>query len=207
MSLKFGQQLGKEARRADIARRAAQGQSLRFIASDLAVSVATVRRDLEIVRAEWRDSALSAMGDRVAAHLAAIAEVKREAFAAFERSKLEEVDTVTVVEYEIVTGTDGKQSRKPVGQRTTRHVRQRLPEVKYLDTVLRALARESKLLGLDKAPPRGAKTIINAPNAGPIIAIDVDKLTIAELEVLEGAASKGVIEHKPTEGTPGESSN
>lgn len=195
MSLKFGQRLSVEERRAEVSRRATQGESLRFMANELAVSVATIRKDLTAVRDEWRESAKAAAGERVASQLATLETIRREAFAAFERSKAEEIETVTVIEYEVTPGADGKPgTRKPVAQRTTRYVRQRLPDAKYLDTVLRTMEREAKLLGLDKAT--GKTTIINN-GSGPVIAIDVAKMSDAELEMLDRVASVGVIEHKP----------
>ena len=56
------------------------------------------------------------------------------------------------------------------------------------------MEREAKLLGLDKAT--GKTTIINN-GSGPVIAIDVAKMSDAELEMLDRVASVGVIEHKP----------
>lgn len=85
----FGNLLPKEDRRAQAAKLYVRGWTTRQIGQHLGVSHVTVALDLKELRAEWQESRLSAYDEWIAVELAKLGEIESEAWAAWEKSKLD----------------------------------------------------------------------------------------------------------------------
>ena len=75
------------ARRADVARLRNAGMRMEAIARELNVSVATVSRDCDVLRSEWRARAAGKYDDLLAAELEQLVSVRQHAWQGFEESK------------------------------------------------------------------------------------------------------------------------
>ena len=110
------------------------------IARRLGVSQGQVSYDLKIVRKRYREVQLQEIGDKVALAVMQYQEIMREAWEAWERSKLDAMKTVTEE-----TLFDDEVRTKLV-----KYVEGRLPGAEYLRTVLGCLQAIRELEGLDK---------------------------------------------------------
>lgn len=105
------------------------------------VSVATISKDLSALRADWLEQSLENTGERIALELARIARVEREAWAGWERSHGPHVEETMVTR----PGAKGKSGVGEVRRKTVPLA----GDPRFLRTVLDAIERRCKLLGLD----------------------------------------------------------
>jgi hypothetical protein len=124
-------------RRREVARRYSRGEAQWEIARALRVNAATITRDLDAVRKEWRAEALGDLGKVVAEQLARIDECERQAWAGWAKSQ-ENAETLRAKKRGDVAETE-KVSKGQAG------------DPRFLDVVLRCVERRCKLLGIE--PP------------------------------------------------------
>jgi hypothetical protein len=126
------------------------------IAASLAISTATVKRELRDLQAEWRANAAESIEIHRERELQRLELIEREAFAEWERSKKDYSKEVT--ERLKMPGkgedTEGFETEAKVVKRETGG---RLGDPRLLEIVIRAQDARRKLLGLD-APTKVAPT-------------------------------------------------
>lgn len=201
MSGRLAKQLEREKRDAEVMRRLVEGQSYRTISAETGVSLSTIGKISGNARAEWRKQRLDSVDEIIAAEVAVIRHVRAEAFRAFQQSKEDEIETRTHVEYSATTDPQtGQIVKTPVRTDTVRTVRARLPDAKYLDTVMKTADRLAKLLGLDPKPNA-------APGEGQgvgdlFVTINLQELPDDELETMHKLYKRAArtIEHSPDAG-------
>jgi len=187
-------------KRTEIARRRAQvadwyceGKTVYAIAELAGVHHATITRDLQAIRQEWREQAAERIGEAVAAELAKIDKLEREYWEAWRRSCK---DTVTVTDE---TNPDGSKHRE---QRTGQ-----AGNPAFLAGVQWCVGKRLDLLG---AMPAKRTEITGLPG-GPITVVSAHQLDDDQLAAIAGipddpiaaalAAGSGVA---PAGQTPGE---
>jgi len=130
-----------------IAREYLKGRFQHEIAADLALSLATVKRDLAKVRQRWLESSLRDFDALKAEQLAKVDAVEANAWTMWARSCERRVRT---------SNQDIEATRYP-GRNTRTDEEQGAGEPRYLQIALQCVERRSKLLGLD-APDKIART-------------------------------------------------
>lgn len=152
-----------EQRRVVITQRYLKGDYQADIARDLGVTQQQISKDLKAIRAAWLVSAVRDFDALKAQELARIDGVEREAWQAWERSRLDkEVSVTEQVEGEgsitVTKFPDGKEitTRKKLKARITREGQAGVPA--YLTVILACIERRCKILGLD-APQKFNITI------------------------------------------------
>lgn len=176
--------LSIEERRAEVARLSLAGFSQRQIADTLEVSQATICLDLQEVRKQWKESAISDYGEQVAQELQRLDNIYREAMQGWERSQQDEVVT------EERTGKNGYASTKTKPQAGT---------PSFLNTAKDAVDAKSKLLGLN-APEKHEVT-------GPELKVVIDEDffgNAARFEELGSESSEAYAAAISDTGTPSE---
>jgi hypothetical protein len=126
-------------RRRDVTDLYLKGWTQEAIARALAVCQATVSRDLEEVRSEWRESALRDFDEARSQELQKIDLIEREAWAAWQRSQ-------TPLSAAAITD-----DRK--GQVSRRSLKHSHGDPRFLDLVNKCVAQRCLLLGLHSVVP------------------------------------------------------
>lgn len=171
------------SRRRDVAKFYLRGWAQQDIAAKLEVDRTTVYRDLCAIHAEWREHRIADMDQLKAAELERIASLEREAWEAWERSKMP-------VEDRRVGRSSGQQgSRDYVEQRTLGGC----GNPKFLAVAMQCVERRCRLLGLD-APQKIAPT---DPSGDSPWGVAAEGLTDEQLEAL---AALGKLAAKATQG-------
>lgn len=150
-----------------VSRLHAMGYTLVEIAADLNVSKVTVFHDVQLIKKRYRESQLEAHAALVREKLEVLRHVRREAFAAWELSKLDATRRTTRQSPSVVVDLDGGKGTRRKGRRgsdptpdqlrdmfvseITDVVEGRLPASEYLGVILKTLEQERALLGLDEA--------------------------------------------------------
>jgi hypothetical protein len=160
-------------RRREVARRYSRGEAQWEIARALRVNAATVTRDLDAVRKEWRAEALGDLGKVVAEQLARIDECERQAWAGWAKSQ-ENAETLRARKRGDVAETE-KVSKGQAG------------DPRFLDVVLRCIERRCKLLGVE--PPAQRNQSLHLHLAG--LSDDEIEKRIAELQGRATRAPEG----------------
>jgi hypothetical protein len=121
--------------RKEIMRLMRRGWTQDMIAEQLGIAQETVSKDYRMILKEWHAQRTEMVEEEVTAKLAEYLEIRTEAWAAWERSK---------IDAEKVVNADGP------GYSTETKTREgRIPANEYLRTVLNCLQAERELLGLD----------------------------------------------------------
>lgn len=144
----------KERRAARITELYLQGAPVHLIADELGVNPQTVYKDVEGLRRQWRESAMSDFSDWVMLELERLGEVEREAWKAWRRSVGE---VVTVTRKEGITKSvslgDGASELVEVAPEVTTKTDDRAGDPRFLDVILKVSAQRAQLVGLN-APER-----------------------------------------------------
>jgi hypothetical protein len=128
-------------RRRHAARRYLRGETQWEIAFALEVDQATVSRDLKALREEWRANALMDVSARVAEELRKVDECEKCAWQAWARSQ----ENAEVLKARM-QGKDAVTEKTSKGQ---------AGDPRFLELVLKCVARRCELLGLDAAKREG----------------------------------------------------
>lgn len=121
------------------------------IAAELGTSQPTIARDLEAVKAGWRRQMLDDWATHKARELAALDEMERQAWAAWESSKRGTTRHQKWLKNEELSL--GEAASKPVPVRATTITRNQHGKPACMKQLLRISDRRVKLLGLDKPVP------------------------------------------------------
>jgi hypothetical protein len=105
------------------------------IATKFGIAQETVSKDYRMILKEWREQRVELAADEIETKLAEYREIRSEAWAAWERSKLDAEKETHVTGDSFSTTTRTKEGRTPANE--------------YLRTVLNCLQAERELLGLD----------------------------------------------------------
>lgn len=140
-----------DQRRGKVAELYVRGHSINAIAEAVGVSKHTVIRDMREVRAQWREQYADTFQRYTLEQIRKIDAVEQEAWEAWQASKQ---DAVTISRKE---PSDGDIE-------TTTTVKGQTGDPRYLEAILRAIERRSKLLGLDA--PEKVQWLIKDEQAG-----------------------------------------
>ncbi|HXT58785.1 MAG TPA: ECF-type sigma factor [Pirellulales bacterium] len=132
-----------DQRRRQVAELTLKGHRQSEIAAQLEVTQSTVSKDLQQVRAAWREAGVRDFEAAVSEQLETLALIQREAWLAWERSK-QPAHTA------VIQGADDE-------QRTRQTLKHRYGDPRLLQQVQRCLDRSRHLLGLDAALRRAAE--------------------------------------------------
>lgn len=111
-------------------------------------SLATVKHDVEALLKEWQEARLVETDELVTLELARIDEIIREAWAAWEKSKIEVKKNKTKAKGVPSVGGDGARRTVSIEQTTEDVIT--CGDPRYLDVINKALMERRKLLGLYK---------------------------------------------------------
>lgn len=125
-----------DERRAKVAELYVRGHSMAEIATVCGVHKCTIVRDVREIRKEWREQYADTYQRYTIEQIRKIDAVEKEAWEAWQASKQ---DAVTISRKEPADGDI----------ETTTTVKGQTGDPRYLETILRAIERRSKLLGLD----------------------------------------------------------
>ena len=126
-------------RRRQVADLYLQGWTQQQIAVEVSVGQGTISTDLKRIQKQWRESSVRDFDLAREVEIQKIDRIEREAWAAWERSKLPS---------QAATTTGDEHDRK-----TRRHVRNQYGDPRFLEQVNKCIASRRALLGLD-APSR-----------------------------------------------------
>lgn len=132
-------------RRAVVAQRYLQRETYAQIAAAVGVSSVTVWKDVQRIRAGWKESAEQAIGERIAQEMATLDEIERRAWLAWEASKSDIR----------VTYAETNDGSSKAGQRTTTTP----GDPRWAGIILDCVERRCKLLGID-APEKHQVSIV-----------------------------------------------
>jgi hypothetical protein len=149
-----------------------------MIARELGISEATVKRELRILKQEWRESALEDVGYMKQRELRKLDNLEREALEEWERSKGD--FSRSIVETQSSTGT--RQRTESGGQ---------TGDPRYLTAIIAIHDRRAKLYGLD-AP---TKTALTNPD-GSALAMTVMPDNQLEARIAELTRKLGMVDEK-----------
>jgi hypothetical protein len=190
-------------RRRKVAALAVKGYNQKQIAQELglppgAAGQVMVSKDLQAVRKEWQQSAVKDFDGAKVQQLAKLAELERELWAAWERSKSEAVETKVLRQLRKRVlgrgGEDGEEGDTPrdpslpeetvteeVGRRKEHSRKQRDGNPAFAQAILHVVQEENELYGL--------KVKDNSPSTSPpVVAFDVREAgTDEQAEGEEGA--------------------
>lgn len=148
----------REIRRNIVAELRLKGWSYREMVPEIerrlglqSLSTGTISADMRKLRKEWRDERIAETDAVITEELAKIDMVIREAWQQYELSKL---PATAISEKQagvpIVKGEDEKPGITPTYIERLKKTNPGRGDVRYLDTILRALERRQRLLGLDR---------------------------------------------------------
>jgi hypothetical protein len=179
-------------RRQKVAEWALKGWTQEAIGTALGVSQATVARDLNAIREEWRKSAIRDFDEARGQQLNTLALVQAEAWAAWKKSQ-EPLQSGSLTETE-----DGK--------RRLTSLKHQNGDPRFLEQVNKCIARRCELLGLEPpaAPPE------NATHVNLSLEIRRERLLtaithICERERADGAGTPGADDQPGDAGDRGQS--
>src|SRR5262245_58821887 len=154
-----------------------KGWSQEAIASFLGISQATVSRDIDAVRAEWREASAVEFGEAVCQALQKLDLVEREAWQAWQRSQTPITSAVR---------TEGNGPKGPSSRATLKNSH---GDPRFLDLVNKCVAQRSLILGLNAAAPAAG----DDAHEHETIEIRRERLlaTIARLGLAAGPAGAG----------------
>ena len=138
MAKKQTKRLAVLQRRQQVAELALQGLSQTAIAKQLGVAQGTIAGDLNVIRRQWRESAIRDFDQARAVELQKLDLIEREAWAAWQRSQKPQQSAVFTGE---VPGSDSRKS-----------LANRYGDARFLEQVNKCIAQRRALLGLDVAP-------------------------------------------------------
>jgi len=159
-----------EKDREQIARWSLRGWSLRKIARELNLSKSQIEYDIKAIKNQWHKDTAIAIDEHKEKVLAELAEVRNEAWLAWERSQNDfktqtaTLQSKTKKKIDPVTGEE-KEETKPVPINQVIHTENRFGDPRFLDQVNKCIERRCKLLGLD-APQKQEHT---GKDGGPIV--------------------------------------
>lgn len=107
------------------------------IAEAMEMTESTVSRDLDAIRAQWKESPLIDFNEAVQRELAVLDIIQAQAFEAWEKSKEDEV-------FKMQSGGEGLEARGTISRRS------RVGDEKYLKIIRDCVDTRAKLLGLYK---------------------------------------------------------
>lgn len=139
----------REAYLQRIAKLDRRGYSQFEIAEEVGVSQPLVSKDLKLIRTRYVEDQKKAREEYVAEKLSMYAEIRKEAWAAYDRSKkvaVKEVEEFITTNEENV---DGSYTSSEVRIKRIKTREGRLPANQYLTTIIQTLEAERELLGLD----------------------------------------------------------
>lgn len=150
MSVRPNKRLAVLQRRQQVAELSLQGWSQATIAEHLHVAQATVSNDLNVIRRDWRESAIRDFDQARGVELQKLDLIEREAWAAWQRSQKPQQSAT-------FTGDGpGPQSKKAVSNR--------YGDARFLEQVNKCIAQRRALLGLDIAPiGSNVEDLLNGP--------------------------------------------
>lgn len=134
-------------RRRNVATRYLRGQTQWEIARAFEISQATVSKDLKAIQREWLAESVLHRAEWTARELARVDEVERNAWAAWTRSQ--------------ENATTRRKKQRPDGEEVVETTKGQVGDSKFLDVVLRCVAKRCELLGLD------------APKETTLVGIDI----------------------------------
>lgn len=157
--------LEMDERRAKVAELYVRGHSMAEIATVCGVHKCTIVRDVREIRKEWREQYADTFQRYTLEQIRKIDAVEKEAWEAWQASKQ---DSVTISRKEPSSGDI----------ETTTTVKGQTGDPRYLEAILRAIERRSKLLGLDA--PEKVQWLITNEQAGDDE--DGDSAELAEVQ-------------------------
>ncbi|MEQ8790236.1 MAG: HTH domain-containing protein [Pirellulaceae bacterium] len=139
-----------------------RGRTASAIAHELTISRSTVRRDLQVLRNDWREARLAATEAADDLELARLALLEREAWSGWERSQQQLVsEKLSKAEDEPSAASEEKRrAAAPAKKRAERGTRSQHGDPRYLMLIMKCLERRSRLLAADA--PSQATTIFSA---------------------------------------------
>lgn len=132
-----------------IAKLRLRNRTLNGIVQDTGLSLATVKREIQAIEAEWRASANEAVSEIKARELRKLDQIETEAWAEWERSKLDWFKRMQ-------RDGSGSEESGPIHE-TKEEVGGRIGEPRFLQIIVQVQERRAKLLGADK-PAKHALT-------------------------------------------------
>lgn len=142
-------------RRQRVAEQHLKGRTASAIAHDLAISVATVGRDLRALRQQWREARTAAMESARDLELARLALLESESWDGWERSQqllVSEKMSKAEDEQRAEPSDEKKKSRSlsPAKKRAERGTRSQHGDPRYLMLIMKCIERRSRLLCAEK---------------------------------------------------------
>lgn len=148
------------------------------------LSKSTVQREFRALAADWLEAAAIATDEHRAVELARLEQIEREAFAEWERSKLDYAKEFT----ESVKGMCEQAGFETKPKVVKRETGGRIGDARFLQIILNAQERRAKLLGLD-APTKVAPTDPTGEQPYDRMSDAEIDARIAELAAKEAAAA------------------
>lgn len=143
--------------RAEIAVLYCQGWTQARIGQKLGLSQPAVFADLEVVRQEWRASAVMAMDQRKSQELAKLDRVEAVAWEAWERS-CQQAETLFA---ETIKGRVDKEGKPlPELQKTSKTLKGQVGDPRFLERVGWCIERRCKILGMDAPERNENRTVV-----------------------------------------------
>jgi hypothetical protein len=179
--------------RLEIARRAIAGEPQETIARDLGISPSFLSRELKKLREQWQAETGATITEHKAKEIAKLFAAEREAWAAWDRSKTEAVETLAERTGNGPVRADGER------RRSTLRKSNRDGSWQFIETILRCIQQRCRIMGLFAAE-RVAHS--GDPEAPPIQhqnlhgPIDLSTATVEELETLRSFRDR--LEGKPS---------
>jgi hypothetical protein len=141
-----------------IAKLRLRNRTLNGIVQDTGLSLATVKREIQAIEADWRASANEAVAEIKARELRKLDQIEAEAWAEWERSKLDWFKRMQL---------DGSgTSESGPKHETKEETGGRIGEPRFLAIIVSVQERRAKLLGADK-PAKHALTDPEGENERP----------------------------------------
>lgn len=129
---------------------------LNVIAKQIGISNATITRDVKLLVARWRKSALSSIDDKIQIELESINKTEAEAWEAWERSKLNKekrVDKVNAVHAKMSKAISSREGVVPGTEKLIETIKSsegQYGDPRFLEVIAKCIERRCKLMGLDK---------------------------------------------------------
>jgi hypothetical protein len=149
-------------RRHRIAAMYLQGRPQYQIAEAVGCTQQQVSADLKVMSTNWKESALVDMNEAKSKELAKIDNLEQEYWTAWEKSKAD----FTQKTIKASGGTDGKEGEKPKPKRMEKTEKEMVSygEPRYLDGVMKCIAKRCEILGID-APKQTTMKIVDELSA------------------------------------------
>ncbi len=151
-----------EERRSRIADLYCRRQSMRQIVAATGVSIATVSRDLAVLRQRWRERSLAATSERAAEELARIDHLEEVAWEAWQRS-CQNRETLRAAKTKGRTDKNG--SLLPDLEKTEKIAVGQAGDPRFLERVGWCIQKRAEMLGILQPETSGAATITTVVNS------------------------------------------